>query len=631
MNNAKQLEYLRQQTKSYKSLIEDLKSRSSQEYDIRDFGYIVAAGSKLCESLLGYIVQQKGYKVDYERGMVEKDVSAGRHKNLGTSEESLYDFCISEKVILPEECRSFIRLIKQYRNKAVYAENETSYELIKTFSKAMERFIFWFENQTDGAAQLSSIALPDIAIGGALPLSVTVAAATAAGSAAIGAGATAAGSAATGAGATAAGLAVTGVGAAVAGATAVALTSGGILRLAKSIFNMADGDENYKCSDKRITQKATKKQVSHAQTAKSRTGSLTYNCAEEETSPQITINTVTEFEGGKQNARTNQERRAAEPAVTENRITPTTVAKLLTDSEAIKKDVQKLAEKMEQVLRSSVRIENKVDKIEQMIKMLSGKVNAFQKFAERQLSRAESEDEAERIISSYTDECADCIVTNTVDTCNQDDNKVLKEEQEKLIKLIGSSGWDKLDETSQRFLVSARVLFRQFQKLQDIIDYSGVCVLVTKALEVEMDKRFYKNFLSFLNEKYKEDYTKYHTALLYKNKTILKPLKPQSFTMGNIAFVLCFIENRNDSDLQKENNRIQLLDYAKSKLLSKYSEEEIEELLREYAKAIEKIRKNFRNPSAHTNEIKRMDAENCLNLVLDVQKLLKRMLDSFDF
>jgi hypothetical protein len=73
------------------------------------------------------------------------------------------------------------------------------------------------------------------------------------------------------------------------------------------------------------------------------------------------------------------------------------------------------------------------------------------------------------------------------------------------------------------------------------------------------------------------------------------------------------------------------MEYCKECIFSKYNENEIKELLKKYASNIEKIRENYRNPSAHTNEIKRIDAEECFNLVLDVEKLLKQMLDSFDY
>ena len=45
---------------------------------------------------------------------------------------------------------------------------------------------------------------------------------------------------------------------------------------------------------------------------------------------------------------------------------------------------------------------------------------------------------------------------------------------------------------------------------------------------------------------------------------------------------------------------------------------------------MEAVKKDYRNPSAHTNELKRIDAEQCFDLVIDVEKLMKRMLDSFN-
>ena len=576
MINNDQLQYLRQQTKSYKALIEDLRRRKPEDYDIRDFGFIVAAGSKLCESLLSYIAKQRGYEVDYERGMVITNRHADQEYGARNQEIHIFDFCIDKTNLLPEECRSFVRLIKQVKDKAVYAENDVTYELVKSFSKAMEGFILWFEKQTDGTAGLCDIVgKTGIAIGSAMvaPLAISAVAGAAAATVAT-------------------------AGSAVAATAAVALSPIGILAgvvgVAASIFRGEEDGEDEE--DEEVNQELTSKSLSS-----SKSENINQILSNVENVP----NTI-----GKSDI---------SEKTTENAKVEDTVS-----NEAL---ILEMSRKIDLLLQSNKRIENKVDEIEQHIKMLTGEINAFQRLTERQLSRAESEEEAERLISSYTDECANCIVENTIDTYSQNSDRILEIEERKLIQLIGENGWKKLNRTSQRFLVSARLMFQYLQKLQDVIDYSGVCVLVTKALEVEMDKRFYYNFLAYLRNKYKNDYSKYHTALLYKHKI---PLKEHSFTMGNIAFVLCLIDNRNDNSAQIENNKIQLLNYAKKSLLSKYTEEEIKNLLREYAEAIEHIRKRFRNPSAHTNELKRVDAEDCLNIVLDVQKLLKRMLDSFD-
>ena len=100
--------------------------------------------------------------------------------------------------------------------------------------------------------------------------------------------------------------------------------------------------------------------------------------------------------------------------------------------------------------------------------------------------------------------------------------------------------------------------------------------------------------------------------------------------MGNIAFVLGFKENRYDTPEQIRNNDEKLIEYCKNHIFSNNSEEEIKELLNEYACYIEKIRKDYRNPSAHRNAIQKFNAVKCFELILDVEKLLKRMLESFD-
>ena len=38
----------------------------------------------------------------------------------------------------------------------------------------------------------------------------------------------------------------------------------------------------------------------------------------------------------------------------------------------------------------------------------------------------------------------------------------------------------------------------------------------------------------------------------------------------------------------------------------------------------------MRNPSAHTGELTQVNARDCFDMVIDVEKLLRRMLNSFD-
>lgn len=270
------------------------------------------------------------------------------------------------------------------------------------------------------------------------------------------------------------------------------------------------------------------------------------------------------------------------------------------------------------------RIESKIDDLHSKIDNISNQITAMQSLTERQIKNAQSPDEIERIIGDYMDACIDNIMKYSM---NFTENQNYHIEKKKLTYSIGEEGWNKLCEKSKTFLITSKVMYNHLITMDDIIDYSGICVLVTKALEVEMHKRFFTNFLEYLDEKYDRKYEKYPTSLLYRYR---EPLLSEKFTMGKIAYVLCHKEKKREKSHQKIQNKLRLMEYCKENVFSNYSEEKIEELLARYASSIEDIREKYRNPSAHTNEIKRIDAEECFNLVLDIEKLLKQMLDSFD-
>lgn len=291
--------------------------------------------------------------------------------------------------------------------------------------------------------------------------------------------------------------------------------------------------------------------------------------------------------------------------------------------EMILKCLDKHTEEFKKLVESSKNIEKKLDEIDRQIKELMNQINLYQSLVDRQIKTALSEFEIDRIIKGYIDECA-IRITNEMNL-----NFVKKDieiEHKKIVLSIGEDAWNKLNEDSKKFLISAKLMYNNLLCLENQIDYSGVCILITKSLEIELTKRFYLNFLMYLDEKYKKDYSKYHSALLFRKK---EPLKIENFTMGNVAYVMCHFENKNDSIDQKNINRKRLMEYSKDRLFSNKKESEIKIMMDRFAREIEKIRKKYRNPSAHTNKIKQIDAENCINLVIDVEKLLKNMLDAF--
>jgi hypothetical protein len=248
---------------------------------------------------------------------------------------------------------------------------------------------------------------------------------------------------------------------------------------------------------------------------------------------------------------------------------------------------------------------------------------------DKQLNLIDSPIVKEKIIHTFSDVCTDKIINAVKERSNCQE---FYKESEKLKALFQPSGaWKKMNANSKIFLISAKTTFNSYLGLKDKIDYSGVCLLVTKALEVEVGIRFCKNFEEYLQEKYpcKEEYKQQFPTGLWDEK-YNKPLDPGDFTLGCAAYILCFKYDDNISPEEKENNKVKLIEYAKARLCKKKSADEIFKMLTDYAKDIDNVRKEYRNPAAHTGALNRQTAEACFDLVVDVQKLLKRMLDSFD-
>ncbi len=281
-------------------------------------------------------------------------------------------------------------------------------------------------------------------------------------------------------------------------------------------------------------------------------------------------------------------------------------------------------ESMKTILEAVLETLTIVEDINAKLDVISNNLNRIQSQSEKLIRTAWSEEEIDRIIEVHTTEC----VENILEYKREISKDIqFREEEAKLIESFGYETWDKLSDDSKTFLITAKFMYNRFLELEEQIDYSGVCVLVTKSLEVEIFKRFFKNFIEYLDEKYERDYTKYHTALLYNKE---KPLRPERFTMGNIAFVMCKKQRWEDSEEEIENNRERLMEYCHERVFSNNSTEEIERMLDSYASSIEMIKHKYRNPSAHRNHIRRKTAQECFDLIVDVHKLLKEMLDSFD-
>ena len=266
----------------------------------------------------------------------------------------------------------------------------------------------------------------------------------------------------------------------------------------------------------------------------------------------------------------------------------------------------------------------KLELIKGMLDNLCNQMTSYQSLVERQLNTAVTEEEKDRIISAFIEEYIDQTKDKTYSSAS---SKELVEEEKQLRNALGEDAWGKMEAESKTYLITAKVMFNHLASLGNMTDYSGVCILVTKTLEREMKRRFYSDFLEYLDNKYQREYALYHTALV-RNSMMLESDK---FTMGCLAYVFCYYINQHDTPQQIKNNSSQLVEFVKLRLMTKSSEKEIEVKMKTFAKDIETIREKYRNPAAHTNALKKTNAEKCFDFVIDSQRVLRKILETLDY
>lgn len=277
-----------------------------------------------------------------------------------------------------------------------------------------------------------------------------------------------------------------------------------------------------------------------------------------------------------------------------------------------------------------------VNTISRQLEELSTRVTDYQELASRQVGlSADNEELQELVLKSFTDTCVDRIMSS-VNTSNA--GALYDNEERRLVESLGGDAWGKLDEDSKRFLISSKFMYSRLVDIDDAVDYSGVCLLVTKALELELGKRFCTGYVQYYKEAHPGRRAKRHAPapLLDKNGGYISA---KDFTLGSFPYITGKLSAKDRdgnviSDEDKQRTRDCMLEYAKERLLrtysSNHSDEDVLDLLDDYERDIDRVRKYYRNPSAHTNALTRISARECFDLVLDVEKLLRTMLESFD-
>lgn len=309
----------------------------------------------------------------------------------------------------------------------------------------------------------------------------------------------------------------------------------------------------------------------------------------------------------------------------------------LEDSKKAKQDREKILQNQKREHEEHITqseqlntIEDKIDYLTEYLKDYNADLAKFRKDIQTKLEDAkDNDDRKEKIYTKFNNDSAVKLRNSVEDHADKDEYDI---EEEKVKDNLGRSAWNKLEKDSQKFLVTSEITYNHLCDLGNKVDYSGVCLSVTKALEIELKKRFYQGFIDYLDANY--DYKEYHSSFF--NKDIIQKgnfKKKTKWTLGGIPHMLGSHPDCKKLEYEiRENNKSKLIEYSKYALFDpeKHDDDYIEETLRKYGSEINSITDKYRNKAAHTKKIKDTKAKQCLDYVIDVTRFLGTMLDSFD-
>ena len=206
-------------------------------------------------------------------------------------------------------------------------------------------------------------------------------------------------------------------------------------------------------------------------------------------------------------------------------------------------------------------------------------------------------------------------------------------EQEIQLREAFGESWGKLAPQSRKFLISARMLYLELSGMGDRLDFSGVCILAVKALENELHRRLYSDFVKYLQEKYpaEEELGRWPSSLRRRDRWGREFVLPEArFTLGTVPFVCGTRTASYLSDAEHEADLRVVAEYAKEQLLAPgMTGEEIWTTLQAIGTDTDRITQKYRNPAAHINALGQGEAKACLDFLLEVERAFIWMMTRF--
>ena len=285
------------------------------------------------------------------------------------------------------------------------------------------------------------------------------------------------------------------------------------------------------------------------------------------------------------------------------------------------------------ILRSLKRdvgeIKESVDEIKTIVLGLNKSVVDAKAFLEmyREVSADEESSKEDQLISKIAEMLAETVAQKEKELNKNTEYNVLKKA---LVLGFGEKNWAKMSQDSQRCIATAKfTLVSQVDMVEDL-DYSGVCLLVSKALERELATRFVRAYQQYIREKKGTDYTQWPGALLkWRDKqNAFTPIREDEFTLGDVSFIMGIKQDKNQ---RRNQGNGWFAKFCEERLMPGVAHNAINGKIAFYESKIEYIRQNFRNPSSHKQPVSCDLANRCMQYVIEVEAILRALLNDCSF
>lgn len=288
---------------------------------------------------------------------------------------------------------------------------------------------------------------------------------------------------------------------------------------------------------------------------------------------------------------------------------------------------------LEEIRKIGIDVKEVKDTVEDLSKSIDSILEILKENKEdisKMLSKADSyndDDKIEEIISNF----ADRIAIDFVNKLNKNSiDEQYKIEETVLKNLFSEEYWNKLDDNSKEYLITGKILYNKLVS-SDKGDYSGVCLLITKAVDNELHRFLYTKFKNYLENRYPFEscINKWPSFLYKQNKRgIYYVLPDYDFTLGSVAYFCCdkIYLDSNENQINKEI----MYEFCRNELMKKEIDDfNISENLKFISDSAEKTRLDFRNPAAHVSSMSKIKADECLDYILETTKILIELMKIF--